>query len=251
MLFSLGINRDRLNHVAEALKIRHFLKKRMPISWRDSVPDQQGNLKGEAGFKNIKWDQSDIFGLGQGPIYVLSDKTNETYHELVKNFTDELKALTLPNSNKKIARDVVAADTIYHGPFMKNSPDLVIDYNHGVRIAGIIGQKNVFSKPLIWKGENKKEGIFLGYGPDMTKSLEVSNLSILDLAPSILHLFGVAVSEDMDGKVRKDFFAKDSKPHSDDVKIVSESDLTSDQNTLDGDDEKIIEKRLKDLGYLG
>ena len=249
-LFVSGITRERLTHLVDALKIRHFIKKRIPISWRDLIPDQEGHLKGEGGLKKIKWNQSDIFGFGQGPLYILSDKRNETYQELIKKFTNELKALTLPDSDKKVARNIIPADTIYHGPFMKDSPDFIIDYNHGVCITGFVGKKDVFSEPLIWKGENKKEGIFLGYGPDITKSLNVSNLSILDLAPTILHLFGVAVSEDMDGRVRKDFFAKDSQSNSNDVKIVPESDLTSDQDNAHCEDEKIIEQRLKNLGYL-
>jgi predicted AlkP superfamily phosphohydrolase/phosphomutase len=249
-LFAMGINQERLKGLAEALKIKPFLKKSIPKSWFNALPDKQGLMNESGGIKKIKWEQTDILGLGQGPLYVLCNKQTEIYQKTIKIFLNELKALTLPDSNQKVVRDIIPADKIYHGPLMKNSPDFVIDYNHGIRITGLLGSKKVFSKPLIWKGENKREGIFLAYGPDMQKSLHASGLSILDLAPTILHLFGVAASEDMDGKVRKDFFSKDSTPGKNDVKKAPEKDLIEDHNTDLSEDEKVMTQRLKDLGYL-
>ena len=46
-----------------------------------------------------------------------------------------------------------------------------------------------------------REGIFIALGPDIKKKGEIGNRDILDLTPTILHLFGVPVPENMDGRV--------------------------------------------------
>ena len=244
----LGVNRERLNFLLDALKLRRVIKKNVPSTWKDFIPTRDGRLRGEGGLHKVEWEKSSAFGLGQGPLYMLLDKRHDAYQTRIEEIASELQALTFPGSKKKIAKDVKRADTIYHGPFMEFSPDLVIDYNHGVQIAGIVGKKEIFSKPSLWKADNKREGFFLAYGPDMEKNLHAKSLSILDLAPTILHLFDVAISEDMDGKVRQEFFAKDSQAAHRDVKIVQESDLISEEEEYLEDDK--ITQRLKDLGYL-
>ncbi len=131
---------------------------------------------------------------------------------------------------------------------MEFSPDLVIDYNHGIHISGSVGKKSVFSKPSRWKADNKREGLFIGFGPDIQKKQRIHNLSILDLAPNILHLFGVPIPEDMDGKVRKDLYAIDSQAEHRDVQITRDSNL--DDRVEEGFEDDEIMKRLKNLGYL-
>jgi len=245
-----GITRERLNFLIDTLRLRHFIKKNIPSVWRDFIPDKEGGLRGEGGLNKVEWDQSVALGLGQGPLYITSNKKNETYQRLLREITVELKKLKLPESERKIAKDVKRADSIYHGPAMAFSPDLVIDYNHGFHVSGKFGKKVVFSKPYPWKAANKKEGIFIAFGPDMKRGLNIHSLSILDLAPTILHLFGIAISENMDGKTRKELFANDSRAAHRDVKIIPEGDLKLDQDEEGFRDEKIIARRLRDLGYL-
>jgi predicted AlkP superfamily phosphohydrolase/phosphomutase len=96
---------------------------------------------------------------------------------------------------------------------MDEAPDIVVDQRPGVHIQGHIGRDQVFTDPTDdgWRGENKRTGLFAVSGPDF-RSGEVNQLSILDLAPTMLHLFEKSIPEDMDGEVRTDVFDPDSKP---------------------------------------
>ena len=48
-------------------------------------------------------------------------------------------------------------------------------------------------------------------GPGVKKGVRVEEASILDLAPTILHLFGIPVPRDMDGKILTETFYEKSE----------------------------------------
>lgn len=56
--------------------------------------------------------------------------------------------------------------------------------------------------------EHRDHGIFLVAGPGIRKDALVHGACLLDLAPTILTLFGLPIGEDMDGKVLVDVFEK-------------------------------------------
>ena len=54
--------------------------------------------------------------------------------------------------------------------------------------------------------DHEKAGIFLAAGPHIRRGVEVQNVSVLDIAPTLLHYLGFAVGRDMDGKVVEEIF---------------------------------------------
>jgi len=52
-----------------------------------------------------------------------------------------------------------------------------------------------------YKSCHLMNGIFIAYGPDIAKGRKISGAQIYDIAPTILHMFGLPVPNDMDGKV--------------------------------------------------
>ena len=54
-------------------------------------------------------------------------------------------------------------------------------------------------------------GIFLTYGPNIKKGSEITNAEIIDIAPTILHIMGIPIPKDTNGKVLKEIFEEESE----------------------------------------
>lgn len=54
--------------------------------------------------------------------------------------------------------------------------------------------------------EHRQYGIFLAKGPGIRKDERIYGATLLDICPTLLHLFGLPVGEDMDGKVLLDIY---------------------------------------------
>lgn len=56
------------------------------------------------------------------------------------------------------------------------------------------------------------DGIFIAYGPDIKNTAEeMQKAHIIDLAPTILHMFDLEIPEDMDGQVLTHIFKPNSQ----------------------------------------
>jgi predicted AlkP superfamily phosphohydrolase/phosphomutase/tetratricopeptide (TPR) repeat protein len=100
--------------------------------------------------------------------------------------------------------------------------------------------------------EHRQFGMFVAAGPNIKKNEKVFGLGLIDIAPTILHLFDLPIGKDMDGKVALDIFKEIKEPKYieswEDVKgdfgqheNINEVDQLSDQETM----EQLIE-----LGYI-
>jgi hypothetical protein len=75
----------------------------------------------------------------------------------------------------------------------------------------------------------------------------------MDLAPTILHLVGVPVPEDMDGRVLQEIFSAGA---GDVVRVPADNGQPADAAGVNGDgysceEEAKVAERLTALGYLG
>jgi hypothetical protein len=96
-------------------------------------------------------------------------------------------------------------DTLYRGPYKGNAPDLLVGYNHGYRIswgcaAGVVAGPVFEDNIKAWSGDHIVDprlvpGIML-CNHDVTSD----DPHIVDLAPTVLTLFGVRPPGHMDGK---------------------------------------------------
>ena len=93
----------------------------------------------------------------------------------------------------------------------------------------------------------------LAYGPAIRNGTEMTDAEIIDLAPTILHLLGLPIPDDMDGKVLTEMLTaayQASHPlrH---VEAPSETRSGEDQSGgYSAEEAAEIEERLKSLGYL-
>ena len=214
LVHRLGINRDRVLRILSPLGLQGLATRFAPQFVLDLVPDEQGELPRESKTSNIDWAATDVVASGQGPIYLTADEGTTEYERTRERLIEQLECLEGPNGQSIISAAHRGED-VYSGEYADEAPDVVVEQARGVHIQGSIGREEVFSEPVEdgWKGENKREGLFVATGPSFDQG-DVESLSILDLAPTLLHLRGRRIPGDMDGEVRRDVFAPESEPAS-------------------------------------
>ena len=210
LLYKLGINQQSLARFASRSGRFGSLRKIVPRRVVKNIPTESGEIQREAKTGKIDWQKSKALASGQGPIYL--NPANADNEALKQEIKSKLEALTNPATGKKVIENVYSREEIYSGKYLREAPDLIIDQAKRVHIPGGIGQRDVFGSPGRWQAENKKFGMFMAYGPDIRQAGRIENVSILDLAPTILHLMDAPIPKDMDGRVLKKIFREGSGP---------------------------------------
>ena len=60
-------------------------------------------------------------------------------------------------------------------------------------------------------------GIFLAHGPGIKKDFKIEGARIFDIAPTILHMLGLRIPQDMDGRVLEEIYEEESQFASSDI----------------------------------
>jgi predicted AlkP superfamily phosphohydrolase/phosphomutase len=134
----------------------------------------------------------------------------------------------------------------------KNAPDLIVTIND----CRCVVNKTDFSS-LIFKnqsfsprhtGSHRMNGIFIAKGPNIRQT-KIENASLVDIAPTVLHLFGNKIPSDIDGRVLSEIFTPDWLTQ----RQIVTSDKTNesiDSSRADKGREDELKQKLKDLGYM-
>ena len=218
-----------------------------------SVSDLNLNLGGlNFDYNEIDWTRSRAFAVGTegGVIYidkeVVGDKEYEHFRQKI---IDDLAQLVDPKYNRAIFERVLKFEDFYKNADADICPDVILIPTQGYRVMMSLESK-LFEYSSLLKGTHKREGIFIASGPGIKKG-KIPQASITDIAPTILHILGLPVPGDMDGRVLTEIFKKDSEFAS--RQVVYEKGYVEDktrQSPFTREEEEMMKKRLHDLGYL-
>lgn len=110
---------------------------------------------------------------------------------------------------------------LYSGQYVNLAPEVLFDIEDGECSVRFGFGKGIYQKPPpdpAHSGIHKKEGICIAHGPDIKQGHEIQGAKIYDIAPTILHMSGLRVPDDMDGRVLKEIFREGSEPAQREVK---------------------------------
>jgi len=130
------------------------------------------------------------------------------YEELREEIIEKLKELKDPETGEKVVEKIYRKEEIYKGNHLYEASDIIIKFKHPYRGEKSLGN-TAFITPTVEsniKGEHEFNGIFMAFGRYIIKGEEIKNAEIIDIVPTILHIFGLALPEDLDGKVLKGIF---------------------------------------------
>jgi hypothetical protein len=127
---------------------------------------------------------------------------------------------------------------------MARSPDLVVEYTTGVDAPESLGGE-VFGERLEWLATHRRTGVFAAWGEDVATADDAVDLTLYDLAPTILHYLGAPVPADVDGDVVDAVLTGDAAAR--DVETGPATAVDTGDNRADRRD---VEETLKSLGYV-
>ena len=137
-------------------------------------------------------------------------KPGQEYHDLRNQLIEKLRGLRTPDGELAFEQ-VLPREEYYHGREIGGAPDVLLapnDSGHGIEFRSF---GKVFRPSSAY--DHKMDGLFAAIGPDITRAGHLqSKLSILDIAPTVLHSMGLPVPRDMDGRVLKEIFDEGSEP---------------------------------------
>lgn len=96
-------------------------------------------------------------------------------------------------------------------------------------------------------GDHSPEAVFMAYGENIKRGMAVEDISIFDIAPTILNIFNMKIGKDMDGKVLAKIF---KCPNPQTFTETYECNERGEKEAIETPDNAEIIERLKGLGYL-
>lgn len=159
-------------------------------------------------------------------------------------------------TGKPVVQGVHKREEIYQGECLEKAPDVTIRWQTEFVSRGFwIPQKEKDPppvpplKPNPISGDHRLHGILMMRGPGVRSGNEIQGAQILDLAPTMLWLFGLPVPEDMDGRVLDAAFEEEF--------LLSHPLLFGGSGAKEAlpreyteEEAQTIEKRLRGLGYV-
>lgn len=201
---------------------------------------------GKASQNLINWKKTQAFTIN-GYIW-----GNMHYNETksANEICERLKRWKGPVNNKNIIKHMYKREEIFSGPYLERLPDIFLEPNEGYAFhTPLIKNMKIFHKVDVEHfdrvGTHDLNGILVIKGNNI-KSQASIQADIVDLAPTVLAVLGLPIPKHMDGRVLEEAFIE--RPEIT-VKDMGVPDIFKSEGHSE-DDEREIEKRLKDLGYL-
>ncbi|MCH8021400.1 alkaline phosphatase family protein [candidate division KSB1 bacterium] len=185
---------------------------------------QNGDYSAEY-FQNVDWQNTRVYAIGLAGIY-LNIKGREKFgcvepgeeaRKLKKEIMQKLAGMVDSDTKKVAINEVYDSKQIYTGAYVDEAPDLIIGYNDGYRISwdAAIGKttKTVFQdNTKCWSGDHGIDPKLVPGVIFSNHNIDTENPSLVDIAPTLLQLFGLRVPSYMDGQpLVMPSFAVDSK----------------------------------------
>jgi predicted AlkP superfamily phosphohydrolase/phosphomutase len=141
-------------------------------------------------------------------------------------------------------------EDVYAGPFVDRAPDLLVSTaREDLGLSGRMLDVPVRTPIDVPYFHHTRRGIWSVMGPGVHARAFDEPLGIADVCPTSLHLLGIGVPSDSDGKVRLELFEPDSEPARRPVRYVdAEGAIGADD--LDEYDDEAIKEKLRGLGYM-
>ena len=163
-------------------------------------------------FQAVDWEKTKAFTLGLTGIFfnragreAKGIVTKEELPKLAQEIKQKLEKLTDPLDGQPVVKEAFITRQLHSGPYADAAPDLLIGYHKGFRhswdcATGSVSKEIFSDNTKSWSGDHCVDprlvpGVFW-----CNRKIEAENPELVDMAPTMLDLFGVDIPPYMQGK---------------------------------------------------
>ena len=162
--------------------------------------------------QRVDWPKTRAYAVGFGGIYLnLAGREakgivkKEDAKRLKREISEKLKNLHDPKHDLSPVSEVYDREQAYKGPYVIDAPDLVVGFAPGYRVAwetvtGGFGEEVVSNNVRPWSGDHNMNPPQVPGMLFCNRPIDRESPNIVDIAPTVLDLFGVPIPAHMDGK---------------------------------------------------
>ena len=169
------------------------------------------------------------------------------YDEVCSRIIDDLNQWS-DDAGQKVVERVVRRSEAYEGPFTDRASDLYVNWNHGANL----GQppEEVRDRGFWWSGDHRPEGILICKGPELRSTALAATPTVCDLVPTIMCAAGLPIPSNLDGRVIQELVTAAIREGQAVPGGSADSANIEDQAKLSPEEERLVEEKLRGLGYL-
>jgi predicted AlkP superfamily phosphohydrolase/phosphomutase len=251
-LFKRGLTPKGVYRLLEKIGL-HNLTARVSRQTRNQIVSQF------LSFEDVDWSRTLAYSMGHvGQVY-LNLKGREPagvvepadYHATRQRVIAALHTLRDPATGRPLVDRVIPREEAASGPHLDRAPDLhlVLDDYRAIAFPLFATEGRIVTQQIRGdSGCHRRHGVFIGSGPAFARGW-IDGARLIDLAPTILHILGVPVPGDMDGRVLSEALAPELRARA--VEQAAAANYTTAQVDLTPEEQAEVEDRLRALGYLG
>jgi predicted AlkP superfamily phosphohydrolase/phosphomutase len=164
-------------------------------------------------FDDVDWPRTRAYTMGLNGLYLnLKGRERDGIVESgaeAESLKDELRrkldGLADPSSGRVGITGVFDCDSVYAGPYVDNAPDLIVGYGDGFRASwdSVMGKvtSHIFEDNLkAWSGDHCIDPRLVPGVLFCSHNISDEKPAIVDVAPTVLKLFGLSLPRHFDGK---------------------------------------------------
>ncbi len=170
-------------------------------------------LRGEKHLAAIDWSQTRAFAVGLAGIFLnLKGRQSQGSVQpgpeaaaLCREIAARLAALTDPENQQPAVKKVYLAADVYRGPYTEAAPDLIVGYQRGYRAAwetaiGHVTKEVFHTNHKAWSGDHCVDHSLVPGVLFCNRKIASEGPRLMDIGPTVLDMFGVALPPYLDGK---------------------------------------------------
>jgi predicted AlkP superfamily phosphohydrolase/phosphomutase len=253
-----------------AFHLNSWLERKGYLAWSEAAAnwDTQGALLGVSQVARHTWmlDWTRTLAFSATPtssgIYIVVNKDGNSpgipvseYAAFRRRMIADLLQERDPRTGEPIVERVWTREEVFPGPYGATAADLTLTLTDGGAISILPSNDLVSVRPDV-AGQHRPLGIFAARGPRLRSGVQVGELSILDVGPTIVHTLGLAVPVEMSGRVPEEIYEPGALRDQPIRRVTAATAVANGPREnatipkMTDEDEEVVLERLRELGYI-